>query len=60
MNSENIQAIPYEQGVALIAESEVESSLDIGHSMLYRLRHPQHGAIFVMSSAIGDSAMTRL
>jgi hypothetical protein len=60
MNSVNIQEIAYERGVDLIAESQVEESLDIGHSMVYRLKHPQEGTIVVVSSSVGQSAMVRV
>ena len=59
MSNANTQAITYERGADLIAESQVEDRLDIGHSMVYRLKHPQEGAIVVISSSVGQSAMVR-
>lgn len=47
--------ISYEESAALIDESTIENSLDLGHSIVYRLSHPKHGQLFVVSSAVGSS-----
>lgn len=49
--------LSYEEGASLIDESVIEESLDLGHSIIYKLRHPQRGGIFLVSSAVGQSGM---
>lgn len=51
------QAITFDNSANLIAESNVEGRLDLGHSLLYRLRHPALGAIAVLNSALGQCAV---
>lgn len=57
MSTAQAQAITYEAGTDLIAESEVEERLDLGYADIYRLKHPERGAIIVFSSSSGDSAV---
>lgn len=54
------QAISFDQSAELIAESEVINRLDLGHSLLLRLRHPALGPIAVLNSAAGHCALMRL
>lgn len=51
------QAISFDASADLIAESKVENRLDLGHSLLYRLSHPALGAIAVLNSSLGQSAI---
>jgi len=52
--------IAYIESVELIAESSVEDCVDLGHAMLYKLVHPQHGRLIVVSSAIGACGLLKL
>jgi len=49
--------LSYEEGAMLIDESIIEESLDLGHSVIYKLRHPRRGRVFLVSSAVGQSGM---
>lgn len=49
--------ITFDESADLIAESVVESRLDLGHSLMYRLRHPVMGGLIVLNSAVGQCAM---
>ena len=51
------QAITFDASADLIAESSVEGRLDLGHSLLYRLRHPALGAIADLNSTLGQCAV---
>ncbi|MCL2874683.1 MAG: hypothetical protein FWF12_00010 [Betaproteobacteria bacterium] len=57
------QAISWEEGIILIDESEksggVVSSVDLGHSVFHRLRHPVMGEIGVLNSSGGTGLMVR-
>lgn len=57
MKETNGQAITFDESAELIAVSETELRLDLGHSILYRLRHPTHGRIVVLNSAVGKCAI---
>lgn len=58
MGHKNTDAVvSYEETVDLIAESEVEGRLDLGHSFVYRLKHPLRGNIIVMNSSVGSGAV---
>lgn len=51
------QIISFEDSADLIAESKVENRLDLGHSFVYRLRHPVKGSIIVMNCSSGACAV---
>lgn len=46
--------LSYEQTVELIEQGKVETCVDMGHSFLFRLLHPKHGSIALVTSAFGD------
>ena len=51
------QIISFEDSADLIAESDVEGRLDLGHSLVYRLKHPSKGNIIVMNCSSGACAV---
>jgi hypothetical protein len=51
------QIISFEDSADLIAESQVENRLDLGHSYVYRLKHPVKGSIIVMNCSSGACAV---
>lgn len=53
-------AISYEEGVNLIAESEIHTCVDMGGAFLYKLVHPTHGSIAVVNSSMGMSGFMPL
>lgn len=48
------RAISYEESVELIAESEIEHQVDMGHSILYVLIHPIYQRLTVLNSSLGE------
>jgi len=42
--------LSYEESADLISESIVENSVDLGHSVMYKLLHPSMGRIVVLNS----------
>jgi hypothetical protein len=51
------RAISWDEGVELVESSHVVKRLDLGHSMIYRLRNQKYGEIVVVSSSSGASAV---
>lgn len=51
------QIITFDQSAELIGESEIVDRLDLGHSLLMRLKHPSHGNIAVLNSSVGQCAV---
>lgn len=60
MSNAKPQVINFDQAADMIAESKIESSLDIGHSIVYVLTHPKEGALVLFNSAMGSSAFMAL
>lgn len=56
----HLQTVDAEAAADVLAESKVESSLDIGHSIIYVLKHPRKGALVLVNSALGSSAVITL
>lgn len=60
MSNAKPQVINFDKAADMIAESKIESALDIGHSMIYTLTHPTEGALVLFNSAMGSSAFMTL
>lgn len=54
------QAISFDESAELIEQSEVRSKLDLGHSLVYRLQHPEFGDIIVINSSSGSGALLKI
>jgi hypothetical protein len=59
-DDEGAWKISWEKSVALISESVVVSKVDLSSSYLYRLSHPTHGDIVVVSSSCEGSGVVRV
>lgn len=49
-----------EDSADMISESEIVKKLDLGHSLLYVLKHPVHKDIVVLNSGVGQSGVVSL
>lgn len=49
--------INFEAATDLISDSEVKGRMDLGHALVLRLKHPQHGDIIVLNSTVGKCAV---
>lgn len=56
-NQAQDEVLDYCEVANLIAESSVQSRLDLGHSFVYRVSHPVRGNIIVVSSFAGNGAV---
>jgi len=46
-----------EECADILVDSEIDTSLDLGHSFLYKLRHPALGLVCMVNSAVGHSGL---
>ena len=52
--------VDFEGSANMISEAEVLDSVDMGHSTMYRLKHPSLGDIVLVSSVMGSGAVMKL
>lgn len=59
-NNNGDAIISCEDSADLVAESVIDSRMDLGHSFIYRLTHPVRGKIIVFNSAHADCAVLHI
>jgi hypothetical protein len=60
MTATTMKSVSFEEANDLIESAEVLSCLDLGHSFVYEISHPEMGHLFVLSSSVGDGCYIQL